>query len=83
MAYIVDVLFNVMMFAILARVLMSWLPGAQNTKIGRLLFEFTEPVLAPIRRILPQMGMIDLSPLVALIALQVIAQIVVSGLSSM
>ena len=38
--------------------------------------EVTEPILAPIRQLLPRFGMIDLSPMVAIIVLQVIAQVV-------
>ena len=50
---------------ILARVLMSWLNPRFEGPVARLLYQTTEPILAPIRRILPSTGMIDFSPIVA------------------
>jgi YggT family protein len=50
---------------ILARVVLSWLNPRFEGPVARLVFETTEPILAPIRRILPSTGMIDFSPIVA------------------
>ena len=66
----VNILFNVLLFAILGRVLMSWIDPQGNMSITRMLQEVTEPILAPIRSILPSFGMFDLSPLVAMLLLQ-------------
>ena len=44
--------------------------------LGRFLFSLTEPVLAPIRRVLPQTGAFDLSPLVVLLVLSVLIRVV-------
>jgi YggT family protein len=52
---------------VLGRVLVSWVDPQGRTEIGRLLIGFTEPLLAPIRRLLPQTGMIDFSPLILLL----------------
>jgi YggT family protein len=62
---------------ILGRVLMSWINPTFDNPIGRFLFETTEPLLAPIRRILPRTGMIDLSPLVLLIALGIVMRLII------
>jgi len=43
--------------------------------LGRILFDITEPVLAPIRRILPPLGGIDFSPLVAMVVILVVGNI--------
>lgn len=58
---------------LLGRVLMSWISPRFDSPLGRLLYEATEPILAPIRRILPPMGMIDFSPIVAFIVLGIVA----------
>ncbi len=60
---------------ILGRVLLSWFPlqpGSLMAQIYRFLVRLTEPVLGPLRRVLPRLGMIDLSPLVALLLIQVV-----------
>ena len=62
---------------ILGRVLMSWVDPRFESTLGRFLFETTEPLLAPIRRLLPQTGMIDFSPLLLLILLGILMRLVV------
>ncbi len=57
---------------ILGRVLVSWVDPMGRNQISAFLFQATEPMLAPIRRILPQTGMIDFSPLVLLLILGVL-----------
>ena len=62
-------LVKVVKYAILVRVLMSWLGGGGKGKIGQIIYEITEPVLKFFRNILPKTGMLDLSPLIAFFAL--------------
>jgi YggT family protein len=62
---------------ILGRVLMSWVDPMARTQAGRLLVQLTEPMLAPIRSVLPRTGMLDLSPLVLLLVLGVLLRILV------
>jgi YggT family protein len=57
---------------LLGRVLFSWVNPRFEGPVGRFLFETTEPILAPIRRVLPQTGMLDLSPLVAFVLLSIV-----------
>jgi YggT family protein len=60
-------------FVLIARVLFSWLPPAsRENEVYRFLLAATEPVLAPLRRILPPAGGLDFSPLVALVVLELI-----------
>jgi YggT family protein len=54
---------------LLGRVLMSWMNPRFEGPVGRFLYETTEPFLAPIRRMLPQTGMVDFSPLIAFLLL--------------
>ena len=57
---------------LLARVVMSWLPVDPENPVVRVLVLLTEPVLAPIRSVLPALGGIDFSPFVALLILQLL-----------
>jgi YggT family protein len=68
----IDILFNVLLFAILGRVLISWIDPQGNMRVTQILNEITEPILGPLRSVLPQLGMIDLSPLVAMLLLQLL-----------
>jgi YggT family protein len=61
--------FNIL---ILIRVLMSWVVPNPEGGVGGFIVDVTEPILAPIRRILPKGQMIDFSPIVAFILLQII-----------
>ncbi len=57
-----------------ARALLSWFPYSPSSPLNpvrRMVFTVTEPVLAPFRRIIPPIGMIDLSFLVAIIVVQI------------
>ena len=65
----VDIITRALSIAIFGRVIMSWVSPRGNDPITAILYQATEPILGPIRRVMPQMGMFDLSPLVALIIL--------------
>jgi YggT family protein len=54
---------------ILGRVLISFVDPIGRTRLGSFLIATTEPILGPIRRALPQTGMLDLSPLIVLVIL--------------
>jgi YggT family protein len=70
---------NLITFAIFFRAIVSWFPIDREGPVVRALDTITEPVLEPLRRVVPTLGMIDLTPMVAMILLQVIAQALVSG----
>ena len=55
---------------IIARVLVSWIANQSRHPLIPLIYQLTEPVLRPISRLLPPIGGLDLSPLIALIALR-------------
>ncbi len=66
---LVDLLINVFLFSILIQVILSWVnPGGYNPAIG-LLHAITDPLLRPVRRMLPPMGGLDLSPMVVMVGL--------------
>ncbi|MBW2275187.1 MAG: YggT family protein [Deltaproteobacteria bacterium] len=60
---------------VVAAVVVSWINVRRDHPAVRLLHGLTEPVLAPIRKVLPPLGGIDLSPVVLLIALRVLASL--------
>lgn len=68
----ISLLFNVLLFAILGRVLVSWIDPLGNMRVTQILRDITEPILAPIRSVIPTIGMIDLSPLVAILLIQLL-----------
>lgn len=73
---IIQLLVTVLWLMIVGRVLLSWINPRFDGPVGRFLFETTEPLLAPIRRILPQTGMLDLSPIVLMLGLGFLMQLV-------
>ena len=62
------------------RMIFSWLPPTSGgtATVARLLYDLTEPVLAPVRRIIPPVGMFDLSFTVVVIVLLIVYQTVCS-----
>jgi YggT family protein len=60
---------------VLGRVLMSWIDPRFEKPLGQFLYSLTEPFLAPIRRVLPQTGQFDFSPLVLLLGLGLLMRV--------
>jgi YggT family protein len=68
-------LLQLLTFALIGRALLSWFdPGGQWT-ITRMLAEVTDPLIAPLRRVIPPVGMLDLSFIVAIILIQVLERL--------
>jgi YggT family protein len=68
-------------FVLLVRIVLSWFPlepGGAMATVNGYLRAVTDPVLDPVRRLLPRTGMIDLSPLVVLIGIQVLQAVICS-----
>ena len=83
----VTLLFRFLWLAILARVILSWLPMAgvrvdMYHPLIRLLYQITDPILDPIRRF-ATFGMMDFSPIVALILLEIIQQVLVTAITQL
>ena len=71
----VRVLCDILTFAIVIRAVLSWFPIRSFNPLVALVYQVTEPVLAPLRRIVPRVGMLDLTPLITIILLQMIANL--------
>jgi YggT family protein len=54
---------------ILARVILSWIDPAGRSRFAAYVIQTSEPILAPVRRLMPKTGMFDLSPLIVLLVL--------------
>lgn len=72
----VSIFFDLLVFAIIARVLMSWMPSGGAPRLRTVLNDITEPVLGPFRRYVPRLGMIDISPIVAILVLDIVKTII-------
>ena len=77
----VEVLGIILHVAILGRVIMSWLPISAEHPISVILHQVTEPILGPIRKVLPKLGMLDFSPIVAILLIVVIQNVLLRVLS--
>lgn len=70
---IIGLLLRLFELALLARIILSWFPNVdRGNPIIRFLYEVTEPVLRPIREMLPSNGMFDFSPLIVFVVIQLL-----------
>lgn len=72
----INLLFTALTLVILARVILSWLPQYQDSSFGRAVYQISEPILRPIHNLVPPMGMMDFSPMIAIIVLMVLQTII-------
>lgn len=75
-ASLVNLVVTVLTFAIIGRALLSWFDPGMQTPVGRFLRDVTEPIIAPIRSVMPQFGMFDLSPIIALLLVRLIGSLI-------
>jgi YggT family protein len=71
-----NLFFWIMSLLILVRVILSFLPQYRYSQIGELVYGLTDPVMRPIQNVIPPIGMIDISPFIAIILLQVLQALV-------
>ncbi len=66
-------------FVLLARIILSWIPNVdRSNQIIQFIYNITEPVLEPVRRVIPRLGMIDISPIVVFIGLRMLQSILLN-----
>ena len=80
LAQLVQVVFQIYWLLIIVRVLISWVNPDPFNPIVQGLSRLTDPVLEPLRRVIPTIGPIDISPLVALLILQATGSFLVQTL---
>ena len=79
----IEILFQVLFYAILGRTLMSWFSIREGNPFYPLvviLHQITEPILGPLRRVIPTIGILDITPIVALFLLQFIQVALITAL---
>ena len=78
---IVGLVFQTLWWVILGRVLLSWFDPAGSYRISRIIYDMSEPILAPARRILPTFGGVAWSPLVTMIVLNLLENFILRSLA--
>jgi YggT family protein len=78
---LVEILTTLLIAAIFFRAILSWVSPDPYNPLVRVLNEITEPFLAPLRRVMPRIGMIDITPMIAIFILIAIQRAVAAGLS--
>ena len=80
---VTSLFFKVFFFALIVSVILSWVaPGSHNPG-AQLVNQLCEPLLAPFRKLLPNLGGLDLSPIFAFIALNLVDRFVIGNLAAM
>lgn len=75
-------LINLYSIAIIVRIILSWFPvtpGGAMASIFSFIYTITEPVLGPLRRVIPSFGGFDFSPIVAIVGLRLLEGIVLGS----
>jgi YggT family protein len=68
-------LLDVFFVVLIARIILSWFPmqpGTALASIASIVYQVTEPVMAPVRRVIPSIGMLDISPIVIFFGIQIL-----------
>jgi len=78
---LLSLLINVFFYAILIMVIISWINPGLHSPVTEILYQLTEPLLRPARRLLPPIGGFDLSPLVVIVILQLLSMVFIKQLT--
>lgn len=82
-AFVVDKILDIYIYIIIGRAIISWVNADPYNPIVRFLIRATEPVLSRVRRVLPIMGGLDLSPLVVILVIYFLKAFIVKSLYMM
>ena len=80
---VTSLLIKLFFYALIASVILSWVAPHSHNPGAQLVGQICEPLLAPIRRLLPSLGGLDLSPIFAFIALNLVDMLVIKNLAAM
>ena len=72
-----QLLISVLMLLVIARVLVSWLAPSGGGGLVAFIYQATEPILAPIRRLVPPRGGLDWAPLIVMLLLGLLLRVVI------
>jgi YggT family protein len=79
-AKIIDIILSLYMYVVIGRAIISWVNPDPYNPIVRFLYQATEPVLSRVRRFIPYLGGIDLSPLIVILIIYFLKEFVVRSL---
>jgi YggT family protein len=79
---LIDLVITVLIFLTIARSLFSWIDPTMRTPVGRILRDITEPIIAPIRQVVPTAGALDFSPMIAVFVLIILRQMLNTAFAS-
>ena len=74
----IRILANILYIALIGRLIISWLNVSSANPIASVIYQITEPILAPLRRILPKVGMLDFSPMVAIFIIILVQRVFIA-----
>jgi YggT family protein len=69
---IINIFTRIFFFALILRIILSWINISPYNPISRITYQITEPLLGKIRRYVKPFGMFDFSPMIAIISLQIL-----------
>ncbi|MCB9453890.1 MAG: YggT family protein [Anaerolineaceae bacterium] len=73
---IISLVLNIFLFILMARVLLSWIPDVDySNPLVRLLYDITEPILRPVRNMIPPTSGMDISPIVVFLIVYVLLRL--------
>ncbi|MBT6068301.1 YggT family protein [Candidatus Peregrinibacteria bacterium] len=79
----INVLLELIVIAIVIRVVMSWVNVNKTSGFFLFIRDVTEPILAPFQKYVPRIGMIDISPIVAILAIDLLRSLIVKIMMGM
>ena len=80
-AGVLNAILKIYFFALIIMIILSWVAPRANHPGALLVMQIVEPIMAPVRRVIPPLGMIDLSPIVVFIAINLLDSVVVGSLA--
>ncbi len=80
---ITSLFLKVFFFAMIISVILSWVAPSSQSPAAELVYQISEPVLAPFRKILPNLGGLDISPILAFLVIQLLQSYVIPPLAVM
>ncbi|WP_106475844.1 YggT family protein [Phytohalomonas tamaricis] len=80
LAGVANAILKIYFFAMIIMIILSWVAPQANHPGALLVYQITEPVMSPVRRVIPPLGMIDLSPIVVFLLINILDAYVVGAL---
>ncbi len=75
LANFIAIFAQVLSIAIFIRAMLSWFPVGADNRLVQILVQITDPILIPLRRVIPPMGLFDLTPMIAMLLLYAIGEL--------